>query len=420
MNFYFSATLNQMKLLVVSQYFYPENFRINELVRELRNRGIVLHVITGKPNYPTGVIFGGYKAWGCATENLDGVIVHRVPLIPRGKGNFSLASNYLSFVLSALVFGPWLVRNQHFDAIFVFALSPILQAIPAIGLGRLKRCPVLVWVQDLWPESLSATGRVTSPAIIKIVEYLVKWIYQSVDLLLVQSRAFIPKVQTLAGNTPIVYYPNSFLENEPGKILQKVNCQGFDSDFPVLFAGNIGNAQAIEVVLEAATILKDIEGIRFVMVGDGSRRAWLMQQAAERNLNNLVFPGSYPVEEMPSLMERAAALLVTLADTEIFRLTIPSKLQAYLAAGRPIIACLNGAGAEVVQEAGAGVTVQAEDASALAQAVVALYTMPEQQRIEMGVRGRRYYEEHFSHDKLVDELIGHLDQTVRCHKGIAL
>jgi glycosyltransferase involved in cell wall biosynthesis len=142
-----------------------------------------------------------------------------------------------------------------------------------------------------------------------------------------------------------------------------------------------------------------------------------MQQAAARGLRNLVFPGRFPVEAMPVLLGRAAALLVTLADTEIFRLTIPSKLQAYLAAGRPIIACLNGAGADIVTEAGAGVAVPAEDASALAQAVVALYTMPEQQRIEMGVRGRRYYEEHFSHDKLVDELIGYFEQTIRSYKG---
>jgi glycosyltransferase involved in cell wall biosynthesis len=184
-----------------------------------------------------------------------------------------------------------------------------------------------------------------------------------------------------------------------------------------MFAGNIGTAQAVQVVLEAATLLRKVEGIRFVMVGDGSRRDWMQKQAADRGLSNLVFPGRFPVEWMPTFMARAAALLVTLADKEIFRLTIPSKIQAYMAAGRPIIACLNGSGAEIVLEAGAGVTVPAEDASSLAKAVMTLYSMPEQERLEMGARGRKYYEEHFSHNKLVDELIGHLDQAVSRHKG---
>jgi glycosyltransferase involved in cell wall biosynthesis len=406
-----------LKVLVLSQYYWPENFRINEVAQTLSTKGVEVEILTGKPNYPEGVVFGGYQAMGCVQETLQGLPVHRVPLFPRGKGAVRLALNYLSFVMSATIFGPTLLRGKQFDAILVFAPSPILQAIPAILMGRLMKCPVLLWVQDLWPESLSATGHVTHPRALKAVEHVVRWIYRNVDLLLVQSRALIPRVQALAAGTPVVYYPNSFLEDEPGAARPDVDCPGFDCGFPVLFAGNLGTAQAVDVVLEAATLLSDEPDIRFVMVGDGSRRDWMMQQAAARGLRNLVFPGRFPVEAMPVLLGRAAALLVTLADTEIFRLTIPSKLQAYLAAGRPIIACLNGAGADIVTEAGAGVAVPAEDASALAQAVVALYTMPEQQRIEMGVRGRRYYEEHFSHDKLVDELIGYFEQTIRSYKG---
>lgn len=406
-----------MRVLVVSQYFWPENFRINELVAALPAKGVEVEVLTGKPNYPGGAVFKGYRAWGCIRESFQGVTVHRVPLVPRGKGAFRLALNYLSFIVFACVLGPWLLRNRRFDAIFVFAPSPILQAIPAIWLGWLKRCPVLLWVQDLWPESLSATGHITHPWVLIAVKQVVRMIYQRVDLLLVQSRAFFPPVRLLAGATPIVYYPNSFLEGEPKEARQALECPGFDCDFPVLFAGNLGTAQAVQVVLEAATLLRNVEGVRFVMVGDGSRCDWIMQQAAERSLNNLVFPGRYPVEAMPALMEMAAALLVTLADAEIFRLTIPSKVQAYLAAGRPIIACLNGAGAEIVQEAGAGVTVPAEDASALAQAVRALYAMPAHERLEMGARGRRYYEKHFSHEKLVNELIRLIDQVVRLKQG---
>jgi glycosyltransferase involved in cell wall biosynthesis len=406
-----------LKVLILSQYYFPENFRINEVVQTLAAKGVHVEVLTGKPNYPQGIVFAGYQARGCVQETIQGWPVHRVPLFPRGRGPLRLALNYLSFVLSASIFGPRLLRGREFDAILVFAPSPILQAIPAIGLGRMKNCPVLLWVQDLWPESLAATGHVTHRGMLKLAEYAVRWIYQRVDLLLVQSKSFIPEVRALAGTTPIVYHPNSFPDYATALSGPAVECPELDCAFPVVFTGNMGSAQAVEVVLEAASILREHQDIRFVMIGDGSKRDWMMQQTAERGLSNLVFPGRFPVEAMPAVMEKAAALLVTLSDTEIFRLTIPSKVQAYLAAGRPILACLNGAGAQIIEEARAGLTVPAEDASALARAVVALHAMPAQERLDMGAHGRRYYEAHFFHDRLVDDLIGHLDQAARHHRG---
>jgi glycosyltransferase involved in cell wall biosynthesis len=407
-----------MKLLVVSQHFWPENFRINELAFALGSRGVTVEVMTGKPNYPGGKIFKGYRAWGFAQESHQNVLIHRIPLLPRGTGVLRLTLNYLSFVFSGIVFGSWLVRRRKFDAIFVFASSPILQAIPAIFIGRIKKCPVLIWVQDLWPESLSATGYLTHPGTLRLVSHIVRWIYQSVDLLLVQSKAFIPRVKLFAGKTPVVYYPNSFLQSHTDTTMQSVTCKGFDCAFPVLFAGNLGNAQAVGVVLEAATYLREDKDICFLMIGDGSRRDWMMKQAVDRNLNNLVFPGSFPVEVMPTLMSQAAVLLVTLADKEIFRLTIPSKVQAYMAAGRPIIACLNGAGADVVNEAKAGMTVAAEDGAALARAVRAMRDLPACERAIMGANGRLYYEENFSHDKLVTKLIQYLDHAVNYFRKI--
>jgi glycosyltransferase involved in cell wall biosynthesis len=399
-------------VLVLSQYYWPENFRINEIVQSLAAKGVAVEVLTGKPNYPAGVCFGGYRAWGCVQETLQGIPVHRVPLLPRGKGALRLALNYLSFVLSGVVFAPWLLRGKRFDAIFVFAPSPIFQAIPAIWLGRLKKCPVLLWVQDLWPESLSATRHVTNPCVLKAVERVVRAIYRRVDLLLVQSRAFIPKVQALAGGTPIAYLPNSFIEGAPERLREEPACPGLDGGFPVLFAGNLGSAQAVDVILDAAEMLKDVEDIRFVVVGDGSRREWMMGEAARRGLSSLVFPGRFPVEAMPALMAKASALLVTLTDTEIFRLTIPSKIQAYMAAGRPILACLNGAGADLVLEAQAGLAAPAEDAHALAQTIRTLHRMPERERETLGANGRGYFQAHFSHEKLVEELIQHVRQTL--------
>lgn len=175
-----------------------------------------------------------------------------------------------------------------------------------------------------------------------------------------------------------------------------------------MFAGNIGTAQAVEVIVEAARLLKEQSDIHFVVLGEGSRWQWMHQQALKLGLNNLHLPGRFPVETMPGFLQKASALLVTLADQEIFKATIPSKVQAYLAAGRPILACLNGEGANLVSAAEAGLAVPAEDAKALAAAVMELYRMPPQAREAMGARGRLYYTQHFAHEMLVDQLTMHL------------
>lgn len=399
-----------MRILVVTQYFWPENFRINAIVESLVERGVQVEILTGKPNYPEGEIPPGYRFWGCQQEQWKGAVVHRVPLFPRGKNSrIRLVLNYLSFIFFGLFNGSWLVRKRQYDLIFVYGLSPILLAIPGLFIGWLKSKKVVIWVQDLWPESLSATGYVRSNMIITAVRQIVRLIYRRADLLLVQSRAFEVSVRELAPNTPIIYYPNSVdntfavpAQSEPPEVL------GLGEGFSVMFAGNIGSAQAVKVIVEAAGLLKQYSDIHFVVLGDGSSRAWMSDEVRRLGLENLYLPGRFPVETMPAFMQKASALLVTLADRQIFRVTIPSKVQAYLASGRPILACLNGEGADLVVAAGAGLAIRAEDGQALANAVLQLYRMSPHERESMGERGRLYYAEHFAHDRLVDELIGHL------------
>jgi glycosyltransferase involved in cell wall biosynthesis len=402
-----------MRVLVVSQYFWPESFRINEVVRTLVEKGVEVGVLTGKPNYPEGTIFAGYRAWGCQAMPWAGATVFRLPLVPRGaRSAWKLVLNYLSFVAMGMLFGPWMLRKQQYDVIFVYAPSPILQALPALWLGWLKRCKVVVWVQDLWPESLSATGYVRNRTVLKMVERVVRFIYRHVDLLLVQSEAFVGPVSVLASDTPVKYFPNSVDESfSAPSIVPVPDVPGLEGKFSIMFAGNIGTAQAVEVIVEAATLLKEQTDIQFIILGEGSRRDWMLQEAKNRNLANLHLPGRFPVETMPGFMQKAAVLLVTLTDQEIFRFTIPSKVQAYLAAGRPILACLNGEGANLVTVSGAGLAVPAEDSKTLADAVLQLYRMPSQEREAMGINGRLYYTQHFSHDKLTDQLIGFLQSV---------
>ncbi|WP_248799509.1 glycosyltransferase family 4 protein [Pseudomonas sp. MWU13-2105] len=398
-----------MKLLIVSQYFSPESFIINDIVRKLAAQGHEVVVCTGKPNYPDGNIFPGYRLWGCQRERyLDRVDVLRVPLWPRGDGGAkNLALNYLSFVVTGLIFFPWMLKKRKFDAILVFATSPITQAIPAIALKWMKRARLALWVQDLWPESLAATGFVKNRLVLKIVGAMVRSIYACCDLLLVQSHAFIEVVGQYAGREKIVYYPNSIdaQSSETGGQLPYELSWTLDNHFCVVFAGNLGTAQALDTLLQAAIHLRDDGDIRLVLIGSGSRLEWLKTQKQVHSLDNLILPGRFPAAAMPGIFARSATLLVSLTDEHIFNQTIPSKIQAYLAAGRPIIGCLNGEGARIIQEAGAGVSSPAEQVLPLVAAIREMRCRSHVEREAMGAAGRAYFDQNFDMDMQVRHLI---------------
>ena len=278
-----------MKLLVVSQYFWPESFRINDIAQSLAAKGHEVEILTGKPNYPEGTVFAGYRACGCTVEEWQGLNIYRLPIIARGSsGSLRLTLNYLSFVVSGLLIAPWLLRKKQYDVIFVYAPSPIFQAIPASFLGWLKNCPVAVWVQDLWPQSAQATGHVKNFLLLKLLELMVRFVYRHTDLLLVQSKAFEAPVSELAQGIPVVYYPNSVesVFYHPSPIELPV-IAGLTAKFSVLFAGNVGSAQAVEVIVDAAEKLRDHNDIHFVILGTGSRWDWIRKQVARRSLSNL-------------------------------------------------------------------------------------------------------------------------------------
>lgn len=398
-----------MRILIVSQYFWPESFVINDIARSLALKGHNVTVLTGKPNYPEGKIAAGYRAWGIQQELYAGAEVIRVPLVPRGNGSpWRLALNYLSFIFSGMTLAPFVLRGWAYDLVFVYAPSPLLQALPAVLLAWLKRAPLVVWVQDLWPESLMATGFVKNRWMIKVVEALVRYVYHRADSILIQSEAFRGPVTRLTGNQEKVrYYPNTAQssQDETEKMVESELVSRLRKCFAVVFAGNLGAAQSLETILFAAKCLKAQPEIQFFIVGSGSRGAWFAQEVDRRKLANVVLTGRLPHAEMPAVFAAASALLVTLADSPALALTIPSKLQAYLAAGRPVIASLNGEGERLVRCAETGFTCPAGDAEALAAAVLKLYGLPSSERDRMGSNGRRYFEEHFEPSNRLEELI---------------
>lgn len=399
-----------MKILIISQYFWPETFRINEIVTSLLARDIHVDILTGQPNYPDGKIYSGYKFWGLQRQAWNGTNLFRVPLFPRGKRNsINLALNYTSFAISASIFGFFRFLNRSYDVIFVYAPSPLLQALPALFLGWLKRVPVVLYVQDLWPDSLEATGYIKSQLIIRCVKLIVSFIYKRTDFILVSSQPFKDIIHSYGTKAKIIYYPNSvenmFSDPESGL---KPMIPELDTGFKVVFAGNVGSAQAVQVIVDAAKLLREYSDIRFIVVGSGSELDWMKNQILSHDMRNLFLVGRYPVEAMPNILSRASALLVTLADRPIFALTVPNKIQAYLAVGRPIVACMNGEGARIVEEAGAGISMPAEDGAALAAGILKLYELPDSERVQMGKNGQSYFAKNFEHEQLIDKLIEYL------------
>ncbi|MBI2785637.1 MAG: glycosyltransferase family 4 protein [Legionella longbeachae] len=406
-----------MKILVISQYFWPETFIINELVQTIATQGHYIEVLTGKPNYPEGSVFEGYSASGYSTELYNQIPVHRAPLFPRGKGAKKLLLNYCSFILNGLFYFPRFVKKKQFDVIFVFAPSPITSAIPAIFLKWRLRTHLALWVQDLWPESVKATGFIQNKFLLWLIGYMVRGIYAASDTLLVQSKIFATLMEKYTSTEKIVYFPNSFLEpkvnTEIEPVLPSSLLKELEENSCFVFAGNLGTAQALDTILQAAEKIIHIPQCKILLIGNGSRSNWLKQQIAERKINNVMLAGRFPSDIMPAIFSRAVGLLVTLKKEEIFSYTIPSKIQAYLAAGRPIIAALDGEGARIINEAQAGLVSPSEDAAALAKNIEELYYMPVSKRENLGKAGQEYFLEHFEMKKQSLRLIEILKERAR-------
>lgn len=405
------------RVLLVSQYYWPESFTITAEVARLSHQGFQITVLTGQPNYPAGKIFPGYSALSIRRDWVEGTEVIRLPLLPRGNGSgLRLMLNYISFILSGLLIAPFLLRGRQFDTVFVFGLSPLLQALPAVLLSRLKGAPLVIWVQDLWPESLAATGFVRSPILLEVVRRLVRIIYRSSRRILVQSNAFCAPVAALSPpRAEIHYVPNSgqtVPEGAQASAEATALAQRIADGFSLVFAGNLGHAQALDTVLDAAEQLRDLPDFKLYLVGSGSQDGWLLQECQRRNLKTVVCPGRYPPEDMPVILSQASALLVSLRKQDIFALTVPSKMQTYLSMGRPIIASLDGEGARILTEAGAGLAAPADDATALASAIRAMARLPESERAAMGLSGKRYFDLNFAPDRITKLLSDHLSEAM--------
>lgn len=397
-----------LRILIVSQYFWPENFRITDLSLALKEKGHEVTILTGMPNYPAGKLHDGYSWWKNRREIMQDIPIVRVPLFVRRESKpWQLVLNYVSFVFSACLLAPWLLRKKNFDIVFYVNYSPITAAIPAILMAKLKKAPIFFWVQDLWPESLGAAGAVKSPTILLMVSWMVKKIYHSCDRILVQSQSFIePAVAVGADRKKIQYFPNwaESLYKPVELSADSIERKEVPNDgFIVMFAGNLGVAQSLESIVAAAEILRN-ENIHWVFLGDGRRRDWLQNTVTDKQLDKVHVLGSRPIERMPAYFSLADVMLVTLKDDSVMATTIPGKVQSYLACNKPIIGALNGAGARIIDDSQAGYSVASGDVQGLASAVLRMSRLNKLERDAMGQSARYYYEQNFDRDKLIDQL----------------
>ena len=393
-----------MKILVVCQYFYPEEFKVNELVEGLVARGNEVTVLTGKPTYPRGPYPKGYKFWGVQKEEYKGANIIRVPELTRGNGGaFGIVKSMLSFMF----FGKWYARWHKIeaDAILCFQLSPVTMATPALVYQKKLGAKYVHWVQDLWPESVTATTSIKGGPAVKWLDKLVTKIYKRADVILVQSKAFEKSICSKGDfKNKLIFTPNWAEDSIENGEQHPAGCN-LPEGFKVMFAGNIGVAQDFENIIKAADLTRDIPEIKWVIVGDGRDKEHSEKEVLRLGLEkHVVFVGRHPVKNMPWFFKQADAMLVSLRDEFIFSLTIPSKVQAYMASGKPIVTMLNGEGSRVVEEANCGLTANSCDFKTLAENVKKLYSMSAEEREKMGSAGRSYYDKVFAKEFVIDKV----------------
>ncbi len=397
-----------MKILVVSQYFYPENFRINTLCRELVHRGHEVTVMTGYPQYPGGVIYEGYGFDLPYEKEWEGVKIQRVKTIPRGHNAVGLLRNCVSYVRSG---NRWVRRcREEFDVVFVFEVSPVTVGLPAVAYHKKFGTPVFFNLQDLWPENVHEVLGIRFPPLTWVINRIVDKIYNSSDKILCASNGFVKNLQN-RGVDPkkLVFWPQFCQKPE---LTDAVKPEIFSEDaFNIVFTGNIGDAQGLDLMIAAARELKG-QGIRWYLVGDGRAKPRLEKLVQAYGVeNDVIFAGRVSEAEANRYVHFADCAYLSFTNNNLFNMTLPAKLQTYLACGAPILAAAGGESAELIRSAQCGIAVPPE-LDELVKAVRQMAALQPEKRRSLAENGQAYYRSHFTMDALVDQLLEMMTDAV--------
>ena len=395
-----------MKILIITPYFHPENFRINDLAVEYNNKGHKVSVLTPIPNYPDGKFYSGYSVLKRRQECWNGIDIYRSLLIPRGSGsNIMLAISWISSVFGNLLASLFILKNR-FDLIFVFGPSPFTICLPAIFIKKIKKIPICFWVLDLWPESVFSAGKLKTKLIPKLLLPIIRFTYNNCDKVLVSSPGFIDSIaEKNIDKGKIHFFPQwaepIFKRVENTQVKLSVVPK---NSFIVMFAGNIGESQDFDSILKAAEKLKENKKIQWIILGSGRKEQWIKEKIKKLELGDTFhMMGRYPLEDMPNYYSLADAMLISLKKNYIFSLTIPAKLQSYLACGKPILAMLDGESPKLIRDAKAGLTCDAEDADKLVANVLKMSIMERHVISQMGNNSLNLYNRMFSRGRLLNQ-----------------
>ncbi|SFP18428.1 glycosyltransferase family 4 protein [Enterovibrio norvegicus] len=386
-----------MKILLVTQWFDPEpTFKGLLFAQELKRNGHEVEVLTGFPNYPGGRIYDGYKISLYIKEEIDGITIHRVPLYPSHDSSaMKRIANYASFCFSALLGG--LMKTRHIDVIYSYH-PPLTTSLASVILGKLKRVPVVVDIQDLWPDTLSATGMINNEKVLSVVGKVCSLVYKMASRVIVLSPGFKSRLEERgvpAHKVQVIYnWCNEPALNNFEECAEKLPENG---NINLLFAGNLGFAQGLPTITEACKLLQSRNvPVNVVLLGDGVAKQAAIEESEKAGLNNIHILPRVPMAQVGSLLSKADMLLVHLNDSELFRITIPSRTQANLAMGKPVIMGVKGDAADLVMKAGAGIVCEPGNSEELANAIQQMVSMSASERAEMGENARAFYYEELS------------------------
>lgn len=396
-----------MKILVVCQYYYPEQFRINDICEQLVKNGHQVTVLTGLPNYPTGHIPSEYKLGRKRKEIINGVEILRTFEIGRKSGVMGMALNYASYMLSASIKAIFFKKD--FDCIFVYQLSPVTMALPGVVLKKITNKPLYLYCCDIWPESMKNILPNEDSLIFKVVKKFSTFLYSKCDEITVTSKPFI---EYFNKEHKIPTGKISYIPQHAEDIYLEMDFSASNNMIDFVFMGNIGIAQDIDCILDATEMIKDTSNFKIHFVGDGSYLNKSKDIVKVKGLDNIiVFHGRHPLEQMPEYYKLADACLLTLKDENLIGLTMPSKLQGYMAAGKTVIGAINGAAQEVIDESQCGVCVNASNSKALAMAMKDFINNPEKYK-SCGKNARDYFKKHFTKQIFIDKLEKKLNDLV--------
>ncbi len=395
--------MKKKHILVISQYFYPEEFRINDMCTEWVKRGYKVTVLTGYPNYPQGEYFDGYGWFKHTRQRWKGVNIIRIPLIARGHGSIRLALNYLSFVVSGFFWA--LTTNIKADHVFTFEVSPMTQALIGVWYSKRRKIPNYLYVQDLWPENVEIVTGIHNPLVIKPIEAMVNHIYKNCNIIFGTSPSFVKEIQKrVKDNKSKVKYLPQYAEEFYKPVERKSVPEIPDDDsFKIIFTGNIGKAQGLDILPKTAKLLKE-ENVKFVIVGDGRDKKNFIKQIADNDVRDMfIMIDRQPPERIPELLAACDAAFISFMADPLFEKTIPAKLQSYMACGMPIIASATGETKKIVNKAKCGICVELGDAESLADAI---RQMDNSDLTDLHNYSQSYYVNSFAKNKVMDYLCG--------------